>query len=125
MKRLTLPLIAVAAALGSSAALAQESPAGSPADPNSTQNRQPGPSTGQPTDPAAGENPAARPPTAPPGTGSDYGGTGAGTGESGSAGTSSGTSGPMAQPPAPSNEPTGPGVRKEKPTTPPKGFQQQ
>ncbi len=46
------------------------SPAGIPADPNTNQNVQPGPSTGTPTDPAAGSNPGARVPTSPPGTGS-------------------------------------------------------
>lgn len=40
-----------------------ESPAGIPADPNSHQNRQVGPSPTTPTDPAAGEDPAARVPT--------------------------------------------------------------
>lgn len=122
MKRLTLPLIAAMAALGSTAALAQ-SPAGSPADPNSTQNRQPGPSAGQPSDPAAGQNPAARSPTAPSGTGSDYGsGTGAGTGESGSSST---TTGPMPSGPPSATDPAGPGSREQKPTMPPRGFQQQ
>lgn len=38
-------------------------PAGSPADPNSVENRQPGPSVGKPSDPAAGAKPAAREPT--------------------------------------------------------------
>jgi hypothetical protein len=38
-------------------------PAGNPADPNSAENRQPAPSTGKPTDPAAGANPAARQPS--------------------------------------------------------------
>ena len=46
------------------------SPAGIPADPNTNQNVQPGPSTGTPTDPAAGSHPRARVPTSPPGTGS-------------------------------------------------------
>ena len=45
------------------------SPAGIPADPNTNQNVQPGPSTGTPNDPAAGSNPGARVPTSPPGTG--------------------------------------------------------
>jgi hypothetical protein len=44
-------------------------PAGIPADPNTNENVQPGPSTGTPNDPAAGSNPAARVPTSPPGTG--------------------------------------------------------
>jgi hypothetical protein len=38
-------------------------PAGSPADPNSAENRQPGPSVGKPSDPAAGSKPEAREPT--------------------------------------------------------------
>ncbi len=42
-----------------------ESPAGIPADPNTTENVQPGPSTATPSDPAAGSKPAARVPTAP------------------------------------------------------------
>lgn len=45
------------------------SPAGIPADPNTNQNVQPGPSTGTPSDPAAGSTPGARVPTSPPGTG--------------------------------------------------------
>jgi hypothetical protein len=45
------------------------SPAGIPADPNTNQNVQPGPSTGTPNDPATGDNPNARVPTSPPGTG--------------------------------------------------------
>lgn len=45
------------------------SPAGIPADPNTNQNVQPGPSTGTPNDPATGGNPDARTPTSPPGTG--------------------------------------------------------
>lgn len=40
-------------------------PAGIPADPNTKQNVQPGPSTMTPADPAAGNNPDARAPTAP------------------------------------------------------------
>ena len=46
------------------------SPAGIPADPNTNQNVQPGPSTSTPNDPAAGSQPGARVPTSPPGTGS-------------------------------------------------------
>jgi hypothetical protein len=38
-------------------------PAGSPADPNSVENRQPAPSVGKPSDPAAGSQPSAREPT--------------------------------------------------------------
>ena len=45
------------------------SPAGIPADPNTNQNVQPGPSTGTPNDPAAGSDSSARVPTSPPGTG--------------------------------------------------------
>jgi hypothetical protein len=45
------------------------SPAGIPADPNTNENVQPGPSSGTPTDPAAGSNPAARVPSSTPGTG--------------------------------------------------------
>lgn len=45
-------------------------PAGIPADPNTNQNVQPGPSTRTPNDPATGDNPNARVPTSPPGTGS-------------------------------------------------------
>ncbi len=58
----TLALLAMT--LGAGAAFA-ESPAGSPADPNSVQNRQPGPSATTPADPAAGSNPSARVPSAP------------------------------------------------------------
>jgi hypothetical protein len=84
--RITNPALAAMLALGVSAgaALAQ-SPAGSPADPNSAQNRQPGPSATTPTDPQAGADPSARVPTAP----SDEQGMessasdGASTGESG------------------------------------------
>jgi hypothetical protein len=42
-----------------------ESPAGIPADPNTNENQQPGPSNMKPADPAAGSDPAARQPTAP------------------------------------------------------------
>ncbi len=58
----TLALVAMT--IGAGAAFAQ-SPAGSPADPNSVQNRQPGLSATTPTDPAAGANPSARVPSAP------------------------------------------------------------
>lgn len=74
----------LALGVSAGAALAQ-SPAGSPADPNSAQNRQPGPSATTPTDPQAGADPSARVPTAP----SDESGMdapasdGASTGESG------------------------------------------
>ena len=42
-----------------------ETPAGSPSDPTTNENQQVGPSVGNPTDPAAGSDPAARVPTAP------------------------------------------------------------
>lgn len=45
------------------------SPAGIPADPNTNENVQPGPSNGTPSDPAAGSNPGARVPSSTPGTG--------------------------------------------------------
>lgn len=57
-------MAALAMTVGAATAFAQ-SPAGSPADPNSVQNRQPGPSAITPTDPAAGSNPSARIPSAP------------------------------------------------------------
>jgi hypothetical protein len=62
-------LTAAAVALGASVSMAQ-SPAGIPADPNTNQNKQPGPSATTPSDPAAGSSPSARVPTSPPGTGS-------------------------------------------------------
>lgn len=74
-------LAALAVALGAATALAQ-STGGSPADPNTNQNQQPGPSVGNPTDPAAGSDPAARVPTSPPGT-SAPSSEGMGTGEAG------------------------------------------
>lgn len=80
MLKTTSLLAAFAIALGSSVALAQ-SPAGSPADPNTSENQQPGPGVANPSDPAAGADPDARVPTSPPGTGSAT--EGAGTGESG------------------------------------------
>lgn len=42
-----------------------ETPAGSPSDPSTTENQQVGPGVANPTDPAAGSDPAARVPTAP------------------------------------------------------------
>lgn len=42
-----------------------ETPAGSPSDPTTNENQQIGPSVANPTDPAAGSDPAARVPTAP------------------------------------------------------------
>ena len=64
MKIRLMTMTAVAATMIAAPAFAQ-SPAGSPADPNSTQNRQVGPNAGTPTDPAAGASPSARVPTAP------------------------------------------------------------
>ncbi len=61
-KKSLVPVLFIA--LGATSALAQ-STGGSPADPNTLQNQQPGPSVKNPTDPAAGSNPAARAPTAP------------------------------------------------------------
>lgn len=64
----TISAVAALFALGfiSSAALAQD---GLPGDPNSNQNTIPGPDATNPSDPAADDNPAARVPTSPPGTG--------------------------------------------------------
>lgn len=76
-------LAASALAMSSAVALAQTSPAGVPADPNTKQNVQPGPSTTNPTDPATGNSPAARAPTAPAGTSSGSASEGASSGESG------------------------------------------
>ena len=83
--RLHTLIAASALAISSSAAFAQSSPAGVPADPNTNQNVQPGPAATNPSDPASGNNPAARQPTSPPGTGngSASGSEGASTGESG------------------------------------------
>ncbi len=68
----------LALTFGAGPVLAQ-STGGSPADPNTSQNQQPGPSVANPTDPAAGSNPAARVPTSPPGTGPATEGTSPGT----------------------------------------------
>jgi hypothetical protein len=73
---------ALAVAFGATAAMAQ-STGGNPSDPNTSQNKQPGPGAGTPSDPAAGSSPSARVPTSPPG----------GTGSSASEGMSSGESG--------------------------------
>jgi hypothetical protein len=81
MKFRMMTMTAVAAAMLAAPAFAQ-SPAGSPADPNSVQNRQPGPSAGTPTDPAAGASPSARVPTSPSGT-NPGASEGMSTGESG------------------------------------------
>ena len=64
MKIRLMTMTAIAATMIAAPAFAQ-SPAGSPADPNSAQNRQVGPNAGTPTDPAAGASPSARVPTAP------------------------------------------------------------
>lgn len=79
MTKATSLLAALAVALSATTALAQ-STGGSPADPNTNENQQPGPSVGNPTDPAAGSDPAARIPTSPQGTGSS---DGMGAGDSG------------------------------------------
>ena len=83
MKIRLMTMTAVAATMIAAPTFAQ-SPAGSPADPNSAQNRQMGPNAGTPTDPAAGASPSARVPTAPvePAPGASEG---MGAGESGSA----------------------------------------
>lgn len=65
MTKTTSILAALAVALGTSTAALAQSTGGSPADPNTPQNQQPGPSVSNPTDPAAGDSPAAREPTAP------------------------------------------------------------
>ena len=62
LKTSLVPVLFIA--LGATSALAQ-STGGSPADPNTLQNQQPGPSVNNPTDPAAGSDPSARAPTAP------------------------------------------------------------
>ncbi|WP_072396862.1 hypothetical protein [Hyphomicrobium sp. CS1GBMeth3] len=83
MTKTTSLLAVLAVAFGSATALAQN-PAGSPADPSTNQNQQPGPSADNPADPATGSDPAARVPTSPPGTGESAPATeGMGTGEAG------------------------------------------
>jgi hypothetical protein len=74
-------LAASALAITSVSALAQSSPAGVPAERNTNQNVQPGPAPANPSDPSAGNDPAARIPTSPPGTGGAS--SGASSGESG------------------------------------------
>lgn len=93
MTKTTSLLAALAIAFGATTAVAQ-STGGSPADPTTNENQQPGPSVNNPTDPAAGADPEARVPTSPPGTGS-----GEGTG-SASEGMGSGDSGAGYQSPA-------------------------
>jgi hypothetical protein len=103
MTKTTSLLAALAVLFGAGTALAQ-STGGSPADPNTNQNQQPGPSVGNPTDPAAGSDPAARIPSSPPGTGSAN--EGAGAGESGLESPAGNPSDPNTnenQQPAPSN----------------------
>ncbi|AHB49598.1 hypothetical protein W911_16190 [Hyphomicrobium nitrativorans NL23] len=83
MTKATSLLAALTFALGSSTALAQsDSPAGIPADPNTQENVQPGPGAANPSDPAAGSDPAARVPTSPPGS-EPSAVEGMGTGEAG------------------------------------------
>lgn len=72
-------LAALALAFGTTTALAQ-STGGSPSDPTTNENQQPGPGVGNPTDPAAGSDPAARVPTSPAGTGSASEGLSTGAG---------------------------------------------
>ncbi len=64
----TISAVAALFALGiiSNAALAQD---GLPDNPNSDQNTIPAPDATDPSDPSADDNPAARVPTSPPGTG--------------------------------------------------------
>ena len=66
MTKATSLLAALTLAFGASTAIAQvESPAGVPADPTTEENLQMAPGTANPSDPAAGSEPAARAPTAP------------------------------------------------------------
>jgi hypothetical protein len=83
MTRITSSLAALALALGTSTAVLAQSTGGSPADPNTNQNQQNGPGVANPADPAAGENPAARMPTAPKGNDSGMATEGASPGTSG------------------------------------------
>lgn len=111
-----LPVFAaLAITLGATSALAQSS-GGSPADPSTPMNKQPGPSATTPSDPAAGSKPSARMPTAPAGTGS---------GSSASEGASSGGSGyetPAGIPADPNSvENRQPGPGASKPTDPAAG----
>jgi hypothetical protein len=82
MIKVTSLIAALAVAAGATSALAQ-SPAGSPADPNTNENQQMAPGNVNPSDPASGSNPSARVPTSPPGTGSSSSSDGLSTGESG------------------------------------------
>ena len=115
MKIRMMTMTAIAATLIAAPAIAQ-SPAGNPADPNSAQNRQMGPNTGTPTDPAAGASPSARAPTAPiePAPGASEG---MGAGESGAA------SAPAGNPADPnSSENRQPGPSATTPTDPAAGL---
>jgi hypothetical protein len=72
MRSMKMKAIAAAAALlalgvMTNAAVAADD--GLPDDPMSNENTIPGPETDTPSDPAAADNPAARVPTSPPGTG--------------------------------------------------------
>jgi hypothetical protein len=80
MTKTTSLLAALAVALSATTVLAQTT-GGSPADPNTNLNQQPGPSVDT-ADPAAGDSPAARVPTSPPGTGGSAS-EGASSGDSG------------------------------------------
>lgn len=68
MKTKAMAAAAALLALGlmTQSAVAQD---GMPDDPTSNENTIPAPDTDGPTDPAANDNPAARVPTSPPGTG--------------------------------------------------------
>lgn len=104
MTRTASLLAALTLAFGASSALAQvESPAGSPADPNTLENQQVGPSVSNPSDPAAGSDPAARVPTSPPGS-EPSAIEGMGTGETGL----DAPAGIPADPNTPENQQTGP-----------------
>lgn len=133
MKRLAFPVIAMAVALASTTAWAQSSPEGNPSDPNSVENRQPGPDAAEPADPATADNEAARIPTAmhhhyrhaPGASHLGYGNSGYGYGYSGS-GASTGESGAFEAGPFPRGhrfeEGTEPGEAAQTPTQPPRGF---
>lgn len=95
-------LAALAVALGATTAMAQ-STGGSPSDPTTNENQQPGPNAGNPTDPAAGSDPAARVPTSPPGTGSASEGMSTGEGFDAPAGIPADPNTNENQQPAPSN----------------------
>jgi hypothetical protein len=98
-------------AIGAGTALAQ-STGGSPADPNSNANRQPAPSAGKPSDPAAGAKPSAQKPTSPAGTGSAT--TGTSSGETG-ASSSGAPAGSAADPNSAENRQPGPSTKPSDP----------